>query len=66
MVGKVKGQGHLALLLLETLLFWLVGPDESATPAGLVLFFGMRGAQSLGRILVVIYMRRPHPSVVQV
>ena len=34
--------------------------------AGLVLFFGLRGMQSLGRILVVIYMRRPHPSVVQV
>jgi len=37
--------------------------DKAAISAGLVLFFGLRAAQSLGRVLVVIYMRRPHPSV---
>ena len=40
--------------------------SQAAAPAGLVLFFGLRSVQSLSRILVVIYMRRPHPSVVQV
>ena len=34
--------------------------------AGLVLFFGLRGVQSLTRILQVIYMRRPYPSTAQV
>ena len=41
-------------------------PYRRLPPAGLVLFFGLRGVQSLSRILLVIYMRRPHPSVVQV
>ena len=37
--------------------------NKVAYSAGLVLFFGLRAVQSLGRVLVVIYMRRPHPSV---